>query len=151
MPVIARTTEGKVVSVWGTALIRTADGRLRLLKVGDIVRKGDQILTTQDGIVQINPGDGTVRTAQTEKPAAKPAAAGDDVEQAIAGLNRGDRESAPAAGFSGGDGSLQEGYRVERIGELLGAAEVARSTGDAELRNFPEATGTAPASASSPG
>ncbi len=151
MPVIARTTEGKIVSIWGTALIRTADGRLRLLKVGDIVRKGDQILTTQDGIVQINPGDGTVRTAQTEKPAAKPATPGDDVEQAIAGLNRGDRESAPAAGFSGGDGSLQEGYRVERIGELLGTAEVARSTGDAELRNFPEATGTSTANAGSSG
>ena len=36
MPVIARSPEGKVVSLWGTALIRGADGKLRLLKVGDV-------------------------------------------------------------------------------------------------------------------
>ncbi|MFT3666276.1 Ig-like domain-containing protein [Piscinibacter sp.] len=145
MPVIARTTEGKVVSVWGHALIRGADGRLRVLKVGDVVHKGDQILTTQDGIVQISPVDGALRSAQAEgssgKPAAK-AAAGDEVEQAITSLNRGDTDSAPAAGPSGGDGSLQDGYRVERIGEALGAAELVRTSGDADVRRDPEATGT---------
>ena len=81
MPLIAQSPEGKVISVWGTALIRGADGKLRLLKVGDIVRKGDQILTTQDGIVQIANGDGTVQAAQAKKPVTTPA--GDEVERAI--------------------------------------------------------------------
>uniref|UniRef100_UPI0035B0C731 Ig-like domain-containing protein n=1 Tax=Piscinibacter sp. TaxID=1903157 RepID=UPI0035B0C731 len=142
MPLIAQSPEGKVISVWGTALIRGADGKLRLLKVGDIVRKGDQILTTQDGIVQIANGDGTVQAAQAKKPAAAPA--GDEVERAIGELDRGDRDAAPAAGLAGGgDGSLQEGYRVERIGEALGTAEVPRSSGDAALRVDVNNTGTA--------
>ncbi|WP_395690903.1 tandem-95 repeat protein [Piscinibacter sp.] len=123
-------------------MIRGADGKLRLLKVGDIVRKGDQILTTQDGIVQIANGDGTVQAAQAKKPAAAPA--GDEVERAIGELDRGDRDAAPAAGLAGGgDGSLQEGYRVERIGEALGTAEVPRSSGDAALRVDVNNTGTA--------
>ena len=142
MPLIAQSPEGKVISVWGTALIRGADGKLRLLKVGDIVRKGDQILTTQDGIVQIANGDGTVQAAQAKKPAAAPA--GDEVERAIGELDRGDRDAAPAAGLAGGgDGSLQEGYRVERIGEAPGTAEVPRSSGDAALRVDVDNTGTA--------
>ncbi|MBS0442468.1 MAG: tandem-95 repeat protein, partial [Proteobacteria bacterium] len=143
MPVIAQSPEGKVISVWGTALIRGADGKLRLLKVGDTVHKGDQILTTQDGIVQIANGDGTVQAAaQAKKPAATPA--GDEVERAIGELDRGDRDAAPAASLAGGgDGSLQEGYRVERIGEALGTAEVPRSSGDAALRVDVNNTGTA--------
>ena len=133
MPVIAQTAEGKVVSVWGTAMIRGADGKLRLLKVGDMVRKGDQILTTQDGIVQLAAIDRTEQVAETKKPPA--AAANDDVDRAITELNQGDRDAAPAAGLAGGgEGSLQEGLRVERIGEGLASAEVPRSTGDAELR-----------------
>ncbi|HNK17597.1 MAG TPA: hypothetical protein PLG92_04415, partial [Piscinibacter sp.] len=99
MPLIAQSPEGKVISVWGTALIRGADGKLRLLKVGDIVRKGDQILTTQDGIVQIANGDGTVQAAQAKKPVTTPA--GDEVERAIGELDRGDRDAAPAAGLAG--------------------------------------------------
>ncbi|MGD9833696.1 MAG: tandem-95 repeat protein, partial [Piscinibacter sp.] len=139
MPVIARSPEGKVVSLWGTALIRGADGKLRLLKVGDIVRKGDQILTTQDGIVQIDNGEAPVRAADGKAPAAA-----DDVEQAISALNRGDRDAAPAAGLAGGggDGSMQEGLRVDRIAEGVGGGEVPRSTGDAELRAFTNDTGT---------
>ena len=142
MPVIARSPEGKVVSLWGTALIRGGDGKLRLLKVGDVVRQGDQILTTQDGIVQIANGEApAARTADAK------AAAEDDVDRAISALNAGDRQAAPAAGLSGGDGgSLDAALRVDRISEGVVAAAILRSTADAELRVTDAASGgtTAP-------
>lgn len=130
MPVIARSPEGKVVSLWGTSLIRGADGKLRQLKVGDLVRQGDQLLTTQDGIVQIAHGDAPVaRTADAQAPN------DDEVDRAISALNAGDRQAAPAAGLAGGEGgSLEAALRVDRISEGVAAAEIPRSTADAELR-----------------
>jgi len=50
MPVIARSPEGKVVSVWGTALIRGVDGKLRTLKVGDVVLIDGEMFTGRDQI-----------------------------------------------------------------------------------------------------
>ncbi|WP_298831212.1 Ig-like domain-containing protein [uncultured Piscinibacter sp.] len=130
MPVIARSPEGKVASLWGTALIRGADGKLRQLKVGDLVRQGDQLLTTQDGIVQIAHGDAPVaRTADAQVPN------DDEVDRAISALNAGDRHAAPAAGLAGGEGgSLEAALRVDRISEGVAAAEIPRRTADAELR-----------------
>ena len=137
MPVIARSPEGKVVSLWGTALIRGADGKLRTLKVGDMVRKGDQILTTQEGIVQIANGDAPLQAAQAKAPV------DNEVDRAISELNAGDRLAAPAAGLTGGEGgSLEAALRVDRISEGLGAAEVPRETGDASLRTVDTATGS---------
>ena len=46
-----RQLTGKVVGVWGDAHIRLHDGDVRPLHVGDVVRKGDVVLTAQDGIV----------------------------------------------------------------------------------------------------
>ncbi len=137
MPIIAKSPEGQVISIWGTALIRDADGKLRVLKVGDMVHKGDQILTAQDGIVQIANGDAPVQVAEVKLPAKD-----DDVERAISELNQGGREAAPAAGLTGGgDGSLQEGLRVDRIAESIGAGEVPRLSADAELRTVADDTG----------
>ncbi|WP_240668478.1 Ig-like domain-containing protein, partial [Piscinibacter defluvii] len=117
MPTIAQAAQGVVTALWGRALIRNADGTMRELKVGDRVQRGDQILTTQDGIVQIDPDDGSA-TATAAKP--KEAPAQSELEQVITGLNRGDAGTAPGAGLAGGgDGSLQEGLRVERIAENL--------------------------------
>jgi hypothetical protein len=53
MPTIVQTVNGKVTGLWGSALRRTPDGKLISLKMGDEVLKGDVILTTQDGIVQL--------------------------------------------------------------------------------------------------
>ena len=64
MPTIAQTTPGTVSAVWGQALIRGADGKMRPLKIGDRVNRGDVILTTQDGIVQITPEDVPARLAK---------------------------------------------------------------------------------------
>ena len=67
MPTLLHTTHGKVTGLWGAALIRSANGKMRALKVGDIVERGDVILTTQDGIVQMAPEKGTrLATAPAE-------------------------------------------------------------------------------------
>ena len=81
--------------------------------------------------MQIANGDGTVQAAPGQEAPAAPA--GDEVDRAISELDRATAMPArpPAWPNSGGDGSLQEGYRVERIGEALGTAEVPRSNGDA--------------------
>ena len=141
MPVIARSPEGQVTSLWGTALIRGADGKLRMLKVGDIVRQGDQILTTQDGIVQIANGDAPDAPVQAAD--AKKAPEGDEIDRVITGLNTGDREVAPAAGLAGGgDGSLEAGLRVDRINEGVGGFQIPSGTGDADIRRVDVAGGT---------
>lgn len=53
MPIVATVQLGKVTAVWGNARIRLADGSTRELKIGDLVNKGDLILTAQDSIVEI--------------------------------------------------------------------------------------------------
>src|SRR5512138_3062458 len=115
MPHLVQTGPGKVTALWGAALIRGADGKMRALHVGDEIQPGDVILTTQNGIVQIEvaPDAGT-RTA-------KPAPAGDDIDRVIAGLDQSQGDVAPAAGLAGGGGggSLDEGLRVGRIGESI--------------------------------
>jgi VCBS repeat-containing protein len=112
MPTIVQTTQGVVTGLWGSALIRSADGRMRALRMGDAVRKGDVILTTQDGIVQLTPDEpANVRSA------AKPA---DDIDRVITGLNQNQPIEAPAAGLAGGDGGgLEPGLRVDRINESV--------------------------------
>jgi large repetitive protein len=55
MPTILQTQQGIVTGIWGQALIRGADGKFRVLKMGELVKRGDVILTSQDGIVQLNP------------------------------------------------------------------------------------------------
>ena len=74
-----RQLTGKVVGVWGDAHIRHHDGDVRPLRVGDVVRKGDVVLTSQDGIVQI------------EGPHAKTqlATGNDDVERIISQVGQG--------------------------------------------------------------
>jgi len=59
MPTIVQTVQGRVTGLWGHALVRGADGKTRALKLDDLVVRGDVILTTQDGIVQLTPEDTT--------------------------------------------------------------------------------------------
>jgi 23S rRNA (cytidine1920-2'-O)/16S rRNA (cytidine1409-2'-O)-methyltransferase len=80
--------------------------------VGDVIRTGDVLLTSQDGIVQINGPEGTTRVARAD----------DTVDRAIEAVESG--QGAPSAGASGGDGSLQEGFRVARISEGLSDLEL---------------------------
>ncbi|WP_418315391.1 Ig-like domain-containing protein [Piscinibacter sakaiensis] len=96
MPTMIQTVSGKVTGIWGLAMIKGPDGKMRPLQIGDIVVKGDVILTSQDGIVQLNPDIVTVAQRPPE----------DDDE--------------PAAG---GAGSLQPGLRVDRITETTTSAD----------------------------
>jgi len=100
----ARLPSGKVTGIWGEAFIRTPDGDLRPLVVGDEIRKGDVIMTTQNGIVEID--DAGTRLARFPGT--------DALEQILTDL------PPTGAGLSGGDpGSLLPGVRVDRINESV--------------------------------
>src|SRR3954466_4271327 len=90
MPTIVQTFQGKVTGLWGHATIRGIDGKMHALKLGDVVHRGDVILTTQDGIVQLTPEDSTA-SAKAAPPAA------DDLDRVIAGINTDDPTAATAA------------------------------------------------------
>ena len=132
MPTIIQTTQGTVTGLWGSAIVKGADGRAHPLKMGDIVRRGDVILTSQDGIVQLTSDihapapsaaaatvDATTLPAAAEAPP-KAAAARSEVDQVIEKLAQNDADAATAAGLAGGDGGeFLPGLRVDRITETL--------------------------------
>ena len=112
MPTIVQTVSGRVTGLWGHALIRGADGKMHALKLGDIVHRGDVILTTQDGIVQLTPEDTST--------SAKATPAADDIDRVIAGINTDDPTAATAAiGTADGAGDLSPGLRVDRVSEAV--------------------------------
>ena len=91
MPTMIQTISGKVTGLWGKAMIQGPDGKMRRLQIGDLVVKGDVILTSQDGIVQLNP------------------------DAVVASRPKDDIDIEPAAGAPGG--GLLPGLRVDRITE----------------------------------
>ncbi|WP_295641014.1 Ig-like domain-containing protein, partial [uncultured Methylibium sp.] len=129
MPVIASVSVGKVTAIWGNALVRLPDGSTRVLKLGDIVRKGEVILTRQDSIVEIRNDDGQVwNTAEgqlipeTDAPvrqATTPVPA--EIDRVIQALNQDDPEAATAAGAPQGGGEAAPALRVDRIAEASGS------------------------------
>ena len=106
-----RQLTGKVVGIWGDAHIRLLNGDVVPLHVGDVVHKGEVVLTAQDGIIQIEAS----RTLLAD------GTAGDAVERLISQLNQGDADVVPAAGPNSGGaaGSLGEGLRVGRDAESV--------------------------------
>ena len=106
----ARLPEGTVVGVWGKAIIRPPGGGQRPLVPGDEVHKGDMILTSQNGIVEIR-HEGS-RLARLP--------AGESLENILVAVNTGD--APPGAGAASG-GSLQPGLRVDRLVEIVGSQE----------------------------
>ncbi|WP_290870542.1 Calx-beta domain-containing protein, partial [Aquabacterium sp.] len=111
---------GTVTAVWGAAYVRLPNGKLKALKVGDKVQGGEQILTEQDGIVQISPSKGQ---AVLVKPPATP------LDKVIAAVDAGDPNEAPAAGLNGGaEGGFQPGLRVDRVSEAVGQLEFSYGT-----------------------
>ncbi len=123
MPTIVQTHSGKVSGLWGAALIRGADGKMHALKVGDVIHRGDVILTTQTGLIEITP---------EETITAKAASVADDIDRVIAGINTGDATAATAA-IVGADGAgeLGPGLRVDRVSESVGGANPFTSNGTA--------------------
>ncbi|PXW94600.1 Calx-beta domain-containing protein, partial [Sphaerotilus hippei] len=122
-----RLPAGTVSRTWGSALVRKASGELLPVQPGDLVEKGDVILTTQDGIVEI--------TADPQAAAARPvayAAGSEALAPLLAELDLGELEfEAPAAGVSSGgegDSGLQSATLVERVIEVVTPQEYAYAT-----------------------
>ena len=112
MPLLAKSQSGTVTGLWGEAWLQLPDGTLKPLKVGDHVEWGEQILTAQDGIVQITRPDGAV--AQLREAVMAPT----NIDRDIAALEQGDEDAATAAGLTGGgEGGLTPGLRVDRVSE----------------------------------
>jgi VCBS repeat-containing protein len=120
MPVISQTIQSRVTGLWGSALIKGSSGRMRVLKVGDEVVKGDVILTTQNGIVRLSDARETVTKTS-------------DIER-IVGANQGDLDINPAAGLLGGDaGGFEPGLRVDRVLEGVTPAGLLVSSANERL------------------
>ncbi len=143
MPLIVQTVTAKVSALSGRAYIRDSLGNLRALKVGDIVVKGDQVLTEQDTLIQLTQdfeGGSTARPPAAAEPApaplphpasapvarprppneplAEPAGvAAQEVNRAITGIERTDPQDAPGAGLSTAEGGFLPGLRVDRVVE----------------------------------
>jgi hypothetical protein len=105
-----RQMSGKVTGVWGQAFVRKADGTLKALVVGDELVKGDVVMTSQNGLIQLN--DEGARLARLPNI--------DSLERVLVAVDAGD--AAPAAGFASG-GNLGPGYRVDRMIEVVGGNE----------------------------
>ena len=131
MPTIVLTAQGKVTGLGGSAIVKGFDGQAHPLKLGDIVRRGDVILTSQDGIVQLTSDASAAPLSSSPTPevvaAAVPAQTGQkvppprgEVDQVIEQLAQNDADAATAAGLAGGDGGeFLPGLRVGRITESL--------------------------------
>lgn len=106
-------TAGRVTAVWGSAFYRQEDGSLKPVRVGDELTSGQQVLTNQDGIVEIAPKALSPKLTQLIQAAA-------DVARTVKQLEVRDPEVVPAAGLGPfGGGSLLPGVRVERIAEAV--------------------------------
>ena len=101
---------GLVASIWGKAYVRGANGHWRPLKLGEVVRADDTLLTDQDAIVMMIDDNGRLLPA-----GGVPV---NETDRVIAALDSDSTQAAPAAGLTGGEGGdLQPGLRVERIAE----------------------------------
>lgn len=57
---VTQTATGKVFAIQGRALARGLDGKVRWLDVGDLVQRGETIVTSEDGYVQLVADTGPV-------------------------------------------------------------------------------------------
>ena len=116
MPIILNSTPGRVTGIWGTALIRLRDGKLHPLNVGDQIQRGDLLLTSHDGIVEMTDSNAVKRFATPAE----------SIPELVAALNKGDPLVIPSAIIAAEDGTdLLPADRVVRISERAGPAEAA--------------------------
>lgn len=116
MPILSMSA-GRVTAIWGSAFYRQQDGSLKAVHVGDDLIGGQQILTDQEGIVEIEP-------AALSPQILKLIQAANEVDHSLKAIDAHDSEAVPAAGLdASGSGSLLPGIRVERIAEALAPNE----------------------------
>lgn len=114
MPLLAKSQSGTVTALWGTAFLQLPDGTLKPIQVGELLNWGEQILTSQDGIVQITRPDGQMSELRGD------VLTPSGLDRDIAGLEDGDIDFATAAGLTGGgEGGLTPGLRVDRVSESV--------------------------------
>ncbi|MEX8516902.1 MAG: Calx-beta domain-containing protein [Leptothrix sp. (in: b-proteobacteria)] len=116
----ARLPAGTVLAIQGQAIVRTPEGELHQLQVGEELHKGDMLLTSQNGYVQIEaPGTRMARLPFESGIVALP-----EIDQALAEMSM--LDAAPAAGLGDGDpGNLTPGAQVERLIEIVSPSEYA--------------------------
>ena len=121
MPVIAQTVKSQVSALWGRSYIRGANGKFRLLQLGETVQRGDVILTEQNAIVRLS----QMPEGEQPKQAANNACSDtSDMDRVIAGIENGDACVATAAGNSSAEGGLLPGTWVERVKEDVNPAGI---------------------------
>ncbi|MDX9842786.1 MAG: type I secretion C-terminal target domain-containing protein [Aquabacterium sp.] len=125
---ILAVSAGVVTAVRGEAFIRSPQGDLVPVKVGDTVQPGQVILGPTGEVIETTP-----------TPAARPVDLTAEVDQAIANLDAApNEEDAPAAGLTGGDGaSLGQGLRVDRVSESVSPQAFASAGGTIADGNDP--------------
>ena len=121
MPVIVHTVTSKVSALWGHSYIRDANGKFRLLKMDEVVVRGDMILTEQNAIVQLSEDLKADATPAAPRVANIKPADLTEMDRTIAGLEKGEINFMPAAGTSAGDGGLTPATVVERLLEAAPA------------------------------
>ncbi|MEY4753940.1 MAG: hypothetical protein RJA44_1615 [Pseudomonadota bacterium] len=114
----ARLPAGKVLHITGNAIVRTNDGLLHELHVGDVLTRGDMVLTSQNGYVQIEaPGSAAARQPFESGILALP-----EIDRALLELSQ--LSISPDAGMDG-EGNLSPGFQVDRIAEVVSASAFA--------------------------
>ncbi len=124
-----------VVAVTGHAFARDAQGNLRALRAGDVLREGDVVVTSAGGRVELAFGDGTILPveqqqtvaihadmSETTRPDGQDAQlSSGTIDKVIQALNDGgnlDDVEAPGAGMSGGGASESHDFvRLLRVAE----------------------------------
>ncbi|MBK9085613.1 MAG: retention module-containing protein [Sterolibacteriaceae bacterium] len=127
----------KVALVVGQAYAKSSDGSMRKLAVGDVIREGEQIVTSQGGRVELAFDDGTIRLARVNEPVhpdsfatapndgdQRPAElAGGDSQRVIDALAQGrnldDLLEDPAAGLRTGGGRSDGGHAFVRLDRIV--------------------------------
>ncbi len=135
MPILSMSA-GRVTAIWGSAYFRQQDGSLKAVRVGDDLVSGQQILTDQDGIVEIEP-------AVLSPKLLKLIQAANELDHTLKAMDAHDADVVPAAGLDAfGSGSLVPGIRVERIAEVVspGGMDAALSQSTLADRLLPAAS-----------
>ncbi len=143
--------QAKVIAIQGEAKAIAPDGSVRILKAGDILQAGEQLVLAPNASVQYAMADGTlfqqtgaadpvpVELAAAETAAADPATAA-EAEQIIAALQTGNdplgilEETAAGLTGGGGDEGGMSFVRLDRISESLN--QLSMASGQAELREI---------------
>jgi VCBS repeat-containing protein len=117
----ARLPEGKVLFIKGHAIVRAPDGQLHELQVGEMLTKGDMVLTSQNGYVQIE-GDPNFAA---RPPFESGILALPELDAALAELLSIDGPPGAGPGPDGDPGNLTPGLMVERVIEIVSASDYA--------------------------